>query len=233
MRHLRRRGFPLTAAPALATTVTTEPASNRTSISAILNGAIDTGGEATAWEFQWGTTTMDSQHTPIQQIPAGQGTTAVSWKLTNLRPATVYHFRLVASTGQGTVTYPINAIFGSDLTFTTKSTGRLVLVNTRLTVVKNFVSVPLRCLSGLACVGRLTISTRIRINKIKGFATMLCATPFYRIVKHKRATVIDRVRSGCLALLRTSPHQRLTAKLTSNPRTGQHALIKTVSLALG
>lgn len=221
------------ATPALATTVTTEPASNRTTTTAVLNGVIDTGGVATAWQFQWGRTKSYGHGTPLEQIPAGRGTVPVSWKLQNLSPNTTYHFRLVATTGTGTTNYPLNVTFGGDQTFATKTTGRLVLIRTRLPVVHGFVSVQLRCVSGLSCRGRFTINTRAKLSKSKHFATVLCATTTYTIGQHKTKTINARVRGGCLALLRTSPHQTRTAKLTSNPRTGQHAVIRTVILTLG
>lgn len=220
------------AAPALATTVTTEPASNRTATSAVLNGVIDTGNQATAWEFQWGSTTAYGHATPLQQIPAGAGTASVSWKQTGLAPNTTYHFRLVATTGIGTSAYPLNVTFGPDLTFNTATTGRLLLLSARFTVTNNFVSVPVRCLSGVSCVGRFTISTRARLQQSKKFATVICATTFFNIPKHKTKAARARVRGGCLALLRSSPNHAVTAKLTSNLRTGQHALIRTVILVL-
>lgn len=42
-----------------------------------------------------------------------------------------------------------------------------------------------------------------------------------------------RVRHACLELLRSAPNHTVTAKLTSNPRTGQKALIAKVKLVLG
>lgn len=225
--------FGLAAAVALATTVSTEPASNKTTGTAVLNGVINTGGVATAWQFQWGKTTKYGKGTPLQQIAAGGGTVPVSATLTGLAPDTTYHFRLVATTGTGTQYYPLTPTFGNDETFTTKATGRMLLQRTRLVIINNFVTVPLRCLSNIKCNGRLTISLRARLAKTHKFARILCATHFYTIKKHKSGKVKIRVRGGCLAVIRHARGHKHTAKLSSNPRTGQHAVIKTVLLVLG
>lgn len=225
--------FALWAAPALATTVTTQPASRVTTTTAVLNGVIDTGGVATAWQFQFGKTTRYGGSTPLQQIPSGNGTVPVSWKLTGLRPNTTYHFRLVATTGTGGGYYPLNPVFGQDMRFTTRPSGRLLLLRHRLIVRNNFVSVPLLCSSGLTCRGRFTISTLGRIQGTGTFANVLCATTFFTIPAHRTASVRVRVRHGCLALLNASRTHRVIAKLTSSPRTGQKALIAKLILVLG
>jgi hypothetical protein len=223
----------LAAVPALATTVTTEAASDRTTTTAVLNGVIDTGGVATAWQFQWGKTRSYGRSTPLQQIPAGRGTVSVSGALQDLSPNTTYHFRLVSTTGTGASYYPLNVAFGNDVTFKTNRTGRLLLVGGTHLVVKNsFVSVPLRCQSGLSCQGRFTIGANVKVQHSKKLATVLCATTSFKIGKHGIKTITAKVSSACLALLDKSPHQSHAAKLTSNPRTGQHALIKIVTLAL-
>lgn len=222
-----------TAAPALATTVTTGPATRVTTTTAVLTGAIDTGGQATAWQFQWGKTAAYGHGSTLQTIPAGNGIVSVSSQAARLSPDTKYYFRLVATTGTGTTYYPLNVTFGNGRTFTTKATGKLLLLSGHLVITNGFLFVPLRCSSDLACTGRFTISTRAKLQHSKALATVLCATTFFNIRKHKTATIKVRARGGCLALLRSSPHQSHTAKLTSNPRTGQKALIKTVVLVLG
>jgi hypothetical protein len=223
----------LVAAPAFATTMTTEPASPVAATTAVLTGVVTTGGVATAWQFQYGTTPSYGQNTPLQQIPAGKGNVSVSWMVQGLSPSTTYHFRLVGITGIGTYTSPLNVAFGRDLTFTTNSTGRMGLVRHRLIVTNGFVSIPLRCMSGVTCHGRFTISTLGRIHNTNTFANVLCATTFFTIGAQRTNRIRVRVRSGCLTVLRGSPHRRVIAKLTSNPRTGQKALIARVTLVLG
>ena len=223
----------LTSSPALATTVTTQPASNLTTTTAVVNGVIDTGGVATAWQFQWGKTTVYGTGTPLQQIPEGSGTVSVSLKLTGLAPNTTYHFRLVTTTGTGNQSYPLTPTFGNGQMFTTNATGRLVLLQVRLVIVNNLLTAPLRCVSGLSCAGRFTINAQAKLRKTGASATILCATTSFKIGPHKAATPRASVRHGCLALLASSPRHTHTAKLTSNPRTGQLALIRTVNLVLG
>jgi hypothetical protein len=165
--------------------------------------------------------------------PGREGSVPVSWTLTHLQPNTTYHFRLVATTGSGSTYYPLIPTFGRDLTFTTNATGRLLLVQNRLVIRKDFLTVRLRCLSGLPCIGRVTISTRARIANRRKFGTVLCATHFHNVKKQQTKGITIRVRGACLALLLHSPHHRHLAKLSSNPQTGQHAVIKTVVLVLG
>jgi hypothetical protein len=224
--------FVFSAAPALATTVTTQPASNVTTTTAVVNGLVDTGGVATAWQFQWGATAKYGRATPLQQIPAGNGMVPVSWSLTDLSPNTTYHFRLVATTGTGTGYYPLSPFFGQDVSFTTRPSGTLVLLRHRLTVDNGFVTVPLLCKSGLTCHGRFTMSTLGRIQGTNTFANVLCATTFFTIKPHQVGNVRVRVRHGCLALLNSSRTHSVIAKLTSNPRTGQKALITRLVLTL-
>jgi len=225
----------LAAAPAMATSVITEHASSVKATSAFLHGVIDTGGVATTWQFQYGKTTAYSSGTPVKTIPAGQGNVPVSWEVTHLSPNTVYHFRLVATTSSGNTAYPVAVTRGRDLTFRTKTTGRLLLDATRLFVTNGVVSVPFTCDSSVACKSRFSITTRTRIAKGKKLATIDCAVtkPAFTIAKHKQKTVSAQVRPACMTLLDKSRDRRIIAKLTSNPSaTGQKAVIRTVILIL-
>lgn len=102
------------AATALAAApgATTGAASNVTSSSAHLAGAVNPNGDSTTYAFQFGTTTAYGSQTNSQ--PAGSGTTEqdVSANVTGLRSGTTYHYRLVATNTSGTTV-------GSDQTFAT------------------------------------------------------------------------------------------------------------------
>lgn len=89
-------------------------ASNVTFSSAAFNGLIYPHGQPTNYYFQYGETTGYGVQTPL--APAGSGTIAVkvSQQVGNLKPATTYHFRLVATSPAGTTD-------GLDHTFTTKA----------------------------------------------------------------------------------------------------------------
>ena len=224
--------FAIVAASALAATMTTQEASQLTTTTAVLNGVVGTGGVATAWQFQYGTTTAYGSNTPLQQIPAGKGDVAVSSMVQGLSPNTTYHFRLIGITAVGTYLSPPTVTFGRDLTFTTTATGRTELFRRRLIVSNGFVTVPLRCMSGLSCHGRFTIGTSARVAGTDTVARVLCATTFYTVDPNTTGMIRTGVSNTCLTLLRSSRRLARPALLTSNPRTGQQSLITNVILVL-
>ena len=225
--------FAFAAAPAMATTVTTGSATNVKTTTVVFHATIDTGGLATAWQFQLGKTKNYGRGTPLQQIAPGQGVVDVTWTVRNLSANTKYHYRVAATTGVGSTYYPLNVFYGNDATFTTKTTGKLLLVHKTLTVANGKISVPLRCDSSLACSGRFTINTRAKLHGNKKLATVLCATRVFTIRAGKTSTLTVRARGACLGLLNAAPKHTIKAQLTSNPRTGQRAIISQVTLALG
>jgi RTX calcium-binding nonapeptide repeat (4 copies) len=81
--------------------------------SAIVSGAIDPGGESTSWYVEYGTSTAYGARTEARS--AGNGTAAVdvSQQLTGLSTGVTYHYRMVASSADGTAR-------GADQAFTTR-----------------------------------------------------------------------------------------------------------------
>jgi hypothetical protein len=94
-----------------APTVTTKAATNLTSSSARLNGAVNPKGLATTYYFEFGKDTNYGSKTAVASAGSGKGNVSVSATATGLG-AGVYHFRLIASNSAGTTV-------GSDLTFGT------------------------------------------------------------------------------------------------------------------
>jgi DNA-binding beta-propeller fold protein YncE len=94
----------------------TEAATRVTATEAILHGAVNPNGFATTVQFEYGLTTAYGSKAPAVAESAGVGTSEVAKgvNLTGLLPSTTYHFRLKATSSQGTA-------LGSDLTFTTAS----------------------------------------------------------------------------------------------------------------
>lgn len=216
----------------LVITVTTGSASGVTVSSAILHGVVDTRGVAVTWEFQYGRTTRYGSATSVQTIAAGRSSVSASWMVRRLRPLTRYHFRLVgvyAAAGGG-----VQSVYGRDVTFTTKATGRLLLDGGKLTVRRAEVSPRFTCSSSLPCKSKLSITTRARLRKDGKLATVVCAATrrFFKIRAHKRLSVRVGVHSACRSLLRMAAHHRIAGKLTANPNTGQHAVIRNVTLVL-
>lgn len=79
-----------------------------------LGGAVYPQGSVTDWWFQWGTTIAYGQQTAAKTTPATTAPQLVASSLQGLlAPATVYHFRLVASHGGSATAY------GSDGNFMT------------------------------------------------------------------------------------------------------------------
>jgi hypothetical protein len=102
-------------------TVVTDIAINITQTSAVLKGTVNPNGQATQAQFEYGLTTAYGSTTPLRSV--GSGTSNVNFADTavGLTPNTLYHFRLKATNGSGTVT-------GSDKTFTTLPNPPLVLI---------------------------------------------------------------------------------------------------------
>jgi Repeat of unknown function (DUF346) len=95
-------------------TVTTEAATGVQQTEAVLHGTVNPHGIATKYHFEYGPTT--SYGTSPAEGNAGSGSSGVSESATvttGLKPGTVYHYRLVATSAGGEVK-------GNDQTFTTE-----------------------------------------------------------------------------------------------------------------
>jgi len=91
--------------------VITNPATLIASFSATLNGSLNPNGLITTFHFEYGLTTSYGLTTPPQNR-SGNTPQNVNANISNLTASTTYHFRIVASNGDGTS-------FGGDRTFTT------------------------------------------------------------------------------------------------------------------
>jgi hypothetical protein len=83
---------------------------------AMLSAVVNPIGSPTTVYFQWGLTDTYGNQTASQNLGNGLQAVADSADLTGLAPGTVYHYRVVATNGQGVTV-------GSDETFTTSGTG--------------------------------------------------------------------------------------------------------------
>ncbi len=103
-----------TTAKSTPPTVTTESATGVTITEAILHGSLNPHGFATKDQFEYGLTTSYGTVIPAAGESAGSGTTEITkgYILTSLQPNTTYHYRLVATSSEGTTD-------GKDLSFTT------------------------------------------------------------------------------------------------------------------
>jgi hypothetical protein len=210
-----------------ANQVATLPATQVSTNSANLYGYIDPGGQATMWQFQYGTSTGYGRTTPAQLIEAGQAPQYVAVYQTKLSPNTTYHFRLAAYSGIGT-NY-VEAQYGADRSFTTKSTGRLLLLSKKLVAFGGFVAVPLACRSAVSCAGRLWVQTKAKPH----LSGVVCAMGAYRIAPHASRRVRTKLRRGCTSSLRGAPNHQRSVQFSSTPSTGQLGVNRTLSLRLG
>ena len=93
---------------------TTGAATSVTQTLATLAGTVDPNGNATTYNFEYGPTTDYGSTTAATDGGQGFGASPVSASLTDLKPTTTYHYRLVATNAGGTAQ-------GADATFTTAS----------------------------------------------------------------------------------------------------------------
>jgi hypothetical protein len=94
---------------------TTGPATGVDSAGATLTGTVRPNSGDAAVHFEYGPTTGYGNETAVQHL-SGASDQPVTAALTGLTPATTYHFRVIATTADGTAT-------GGDQTFTTAPPG--------------------------------------------------------------------------------------------------------------
>jgi hypothetical protein len=150
----------------------TKPANNVKTISVTVAGMVDPEGLATAYRFEFGTSTRYGSTTPARDAGAGSEPVPVSANLKQLKPNTVYHYRLVATSSAGTAS-------GADLTFKTSKgsrgkpqsapRGNLVIGHRSTTIDRRGTRVVLRCAGDAAavCSGRLWLEPTSLLSRLQ------------------------------------------------------------------
>jgi hypothetical protein len=87
---------------ASAPTAITGPVSAVSPTTATLTGTVNPNGAATTWYFEYGTSTSYGSKTASTNAGSGTANANVTSGLTGLKPATTYHYRLVATNSAGT-----------------------------------------------------------------------------------------------------------------------------------
>ena len=82
--------------------VTTGAAKDVARTTATVTGTVDPNGSSTSYHFEYGTTTAYGLQTAAKDAGDGDGDVAVEIPVTGLTPGTTYHYRLVATNGNGT-----------------------------------------------------------------------------------------------------------------------------------
>lgn len=100
------------SAAAAGPSANTGPALGVLSNTATLTGTVTPDGTPTTYRFEYGRSTSYGASTPVQSAPEGTRPASVIALVSALRPSTLYHYRLVATSAAGTAR-------GEDQTFTT------------------------------------------------------------------------------------------------------------------
>jgi hypothetical protein len=90
------------AAAAAAPSASTGPVTAIGPTSATVSGSVNPNGVATTWYVEYGTTTTYGSSTSKTSGGSGTVAVAISATLTNLKPGTSYHYRVVATSTAGT-----------------------------------------------------------------------------------------------------------------------------------
>ena len=104
--------------PAIAPKVESESVSNVAAGSATLEARVNPEGADTTYHFQYGTSTAYGESIPTPEGDAGPGTSTIGVQAhpQDLKPHTVYHYRVL-------VTNAVETVTGPDQTFTTQPVG--------------------------------------------------------------------------------------------------------------
>jgi phosphodiesterase/alkaline phosphatase D-like protein len=105
-------GSAVAADAASSPTVATGGTSSTTTTTTILHGTVNPNGASTSYRFEWGLTTGYGISGTVKSAGSGTHTVSVAFKIADLIPGTVYHYRLLALNRFG-------GAIGSDRTFTT------------------------------------------------------------------------------------------------------------------
>lgn len=210
-----------------ATPAATLPATYVTATTALLRGTVDTGGQRTLWQFQYGTSKGYGSSTLSRFIPAGRGNVAISLRVFRLRQRTRYHFRLLVQTGQGiSVYYPIFVNFGGDRSFVTRAGGNLGLGTPTLSLRGRYAPV------SLYCAGRATCKSMLRITRPESGHPGKTLTVSKRTISlpgGQTRTFTTRLSNSTLAMLDQTGNA-VGALLTLTPPSGLNKLTARVTL---
>ncbi|HET8673328.1 MAG TPA: hypothetical protein VFL87_06820, partial [Thermoleophilaceae bacterium] len=144
--------------------------------------------------------------------------------LSGLSAGTTYHYRIVATNAEGTVSTP-------DATFTTSSvsTG-----GGTVTVSGGFVRPTILCLTPRTCIGSISIVSRVALPASAGKRGLVLGRARFRVAAHHRAHVKLHLSKRALAALRRKGKLRVTEQITSKLGGGHTAVTsRTVTLRAG
>jgi phosphodiesterase/alkaline phosphatase D-like protein len=154
-----------------ATVVTTGPAAVRTGSAtgvgysnATLTGTVTPNGHSTTYYFQYGTSTKYGSTTPKHGAGSGLAARSVSAAISGLAAGTTYHYRLVATSGAGTVV-------GADTAFSTALPASTIAISAPSVVFRSTAM-----LTGAVSTRRSNESVQIWAQKLTSASPVLVAT---------------------------------------------------------
>ncbi|HET9104776.1 MAG TPA: choice-of-anchor Q domain-containing protein [Solirubrobacteraceae bacterium] len=219
---------PPTAPPGTPPSATTRGAMGITPNSAFLGGIVDPHGIDTSYSFQVGTTRNYGLNTVSGHTDSGPLT--LETRIGGLKPGTVYHYRLVATSAAGISR-------GADRTFRTAPAyeGRVTVKGRTLIVHRGKVAVRLSCSSPRACRARIGITVPITLAHARKAGTLVFTRGPVATVSirgHRTVTVTLAASAAALTVIGRAPHHRLTGTLATRPLTAQPTASIRVTLVL-
>lgn len=186
--------------------LSTGNASRVSQTSATLNGTLNPLGQGTQYHFEFGTTPSYGQQTPSQTVN-DTGNLSVHAFVGDLHSSTVYHYRLVATSGGSTY-------YGADRSLTT--TGSQIHVMGRMGFVSpgRWIGVEIGCFSGnTPCAGHITMSHNGTVVGQRNFSIPAQSGGFQNI---------QLTPAGARLLSFNRPHHLLPVSVKVDTSNGQH-----------
>jgi hypothetical protein len=219
------------AASADGPTVTTLPGDPTliTDTYALLSGIVNPNGVATSYHFEWGPTTAYGQSTPETQAGNGKADVNVDISLDELKPATTYHYRLVASVVQADPSAPPATVAGVDEVVKTAPSLAIGFIGKQAHVSKlGKALVQVRCVGPVddVCSGRLTLTAAL-----DGKTARTVGSVAYKLAVGSKKTLRVKLSAAARTALATATGQKLGATASAKTSGIKQPLVKQLALA--
>ncbi|HYS42696.1 MAG TPA: hypothetical protein VEM32_01840, partial [Geobacteraceae bacterium] len=202
-----------------APAVVTNAATSVTTQNATLNGTVNPEGQATTYQYQFGTTTAYGTLVPVSPASAGSGTAAVSepQNVSGLSPSTTYHYRLTASNATGTAN-------GADQSFTTPAAAQAPVA---VTNAASGVSSGAATLNGTVNPEGLATTYQYQFGTTTAYGTNVPASP---ASAGSGTTAVSEPQSVTGLTPSTTYHYRLTASNAAGTSNGADQSFTTLAV---
>ena len=221
--------------PAIASadvpTVTTLPGDPTltTDTYALLSGIVNPNGATTSYHFEWGPTSAYGQTTPETQAGNGKADVNVDISIDQLKPATTYHYRLVASVVQTDPAAPPTTVVGGDQVVKTAPALAIGFIGKQAHVSKlGKALVQVRCAGPVdeVCSGRLTLTASTDGKKARSVGSIA-----YNLAVGKKKTLRVTLSAAARKALAAATGQKLAATASAKTTGIKKPLVKQLALA--